>query len=457
MMLRLALALSLVAVPAFAQNPPAGDDMAAFEKDLDALFVHGGLTADMAAARAGAASPQVRRSLAEVDAAIAEAKLAELQRVPQVGAKASYTHMSNITQAFNFLGMSFVIPFFQDQYVTEGTISVPLSDYVYRIPRLVDAAKQAEVVARASKRSAEVSAGENARLAYYEWLRSRLEVLVAERQLVQVQATLKQVRALAEVQRLSRADLLRVESQEAEAEHAVDQLHNVAALREEQLRIAIGARPDEQLAIGEDIRQDLAPTGTGSFEDLVRHAEQKRYEFQVLDAGILAKEKQRDAERSGYFPRVSAFGVADYANPNPRIFPPQDVWKFTWQVGAQVTWTLNDGLVSQQNEHRLRAEADELRADRENLYRGTRVEVLAAQQAVQLAINALKTTQKGLVAAEEGYRVRKELLNAERATAVELVDAETDLTRARIAALDARVDLRVALAQLAHAIGDDTK
>ncbi len=51
--------------------------------------------------------------------------------------------------------------------------------------------------------------------------------------------------------------------------------------------------------------------------------------------------------------------------------------------------------------------------------------------------------------------MRQELLAADRATAVELVDAETDLTRARIAALNARVDLRVALAQLRHAIGAD--
>ena len=87
--------------------------------------------------------------------------------------------------------------------------------------------------------------------------------------------------------------------------------------------------------------------------------------------------------------------------------------------------------------------------------RGTRIEVLAAQQAVSLAQRSLETTQKGLSAAEEGYRVRKELLNAERATAVELVDAETELTRSRIAALNARVDLRVARAQLDHALGND--
>src|SRR6185369_3663698 len=110
-----------------------------------------------------------------------------------------------------------------------------------------------------------------------------------------------------------------------------------------------------------------------------------------------------------------------------------------------LTWTLNDTLIEHANQNRLRAEIDELRADRENLLRGTRIEVLQAQQAVQLAQLGYATSQKGLAAAEEGYRVRRELLNAERATAVELVDAETDLTRARVSAINARVDLRVAM------------
>ena len=149
--------------------------------------------------------------------------------------------------------------------------------------------------------------------------------------------------------------------------------------------------------------------------------------------------------------------MADYARPNQRVFPQEDAFKFTWQVGLQATWTLNDTLIANTNDHRLRAETNELRADRANLERGARIEVLQSQQAVAIATHALITSQKGLNAAEESYRVRKELLNADRATAVELVDAETELTRARISALNARVDLRVAMAQLAHAVGDDAR
>ncbi|HEU4728103.1 MAG TPA: TolC family protein [Kofleriaceae bacterium] len=441
-----------------AAAPEVPDDMAAFEHDLDTLFGAGGLTSDQAAARAGNASATVRRKVAELEAAIAQADAAALARVPQVSAKASYTRLSHIDPVtLGFGGMNFEIKSFENAYLGEAQIVVPLSDYVLRFPKLIEAARLGADAARIDRRASEVNAGQDARLAYYEWVRARLQVLISKRQLLQVQKTLDQVRALAEVQRLSRADLLRVESQEAEAEQVVDQLENLAELREEQLRLLIGAPAGEPLAIGEDIRVDVAPPPAAQLDDLVGAARQRRLEFKALDTGIQAKESQRAAEKANLFPRLSAFGVADYANPNQRAFPQEDKFKFTWQAGAQLTWTLNDALVSRTTDRRIAAEANELRADRDNLERGTRIEVLAAQQAVAIALHALATSQKGLTAAEEGYRVRKELLNAERATAVELVDAETVLTRARIAALNARVDLRVARAQLEHALGNDTK
>ncbi|MDB4952722.1 MAG: outer rane efflux protein [Myxococcales bacterium] len=458
MKFRLSLVLCLAAAPAFAQ--PAGRAVApidTFDRDLDALFVKTGLTAEQAAARAQNVSPTVARRIAEVDAAIAQGEATELQRLPQIGGRLSYTRLSFIPAAVIPAGggMVFTIPFLQNQYLAEGSVSVPLSDYVLRYPKLIDAAHLGEEVARVSKRSAEVSASQDARLAYYEWVRSKLQVLIAQRQLVQVQTTLTQVRALAEVQRLSRADLLRVESQEAEAEQTVVVLQNLADLREEQLRLLIGV-PEERLAIGEDIRADIQAPVSGRLDELIKIATSRRLEFRVLDTGIEAKEKQRSAEKSGQFPRLSAFAVVDYANPNPRVFPQVEAFKFTWSAGLQLAWTLNDTLLERTTDRRLEAETNELRADRENLVRGTRIELLAAEQAVQIAIHALATSQKDLLAAEEGYRVRKELLNAERATAVELVDAETVLTRARIASLNARVDLRVAMAQLAHALGEDT-
>lgn len=452
------LALSLFAVtPALAQPArptPVSEDMKVFEKELDALFVEGGLTADQAASRAGKVSPTVQRRIAEVEAAIASARAAELARVPRIGATASYTRLSPL-DAVSFGPMFPPLEFPENSYATQAQLGLPLSDYVLRFPKLVDAARLAADVARTNKTSSEVDAGQDARIAYYEWLRSRLQVLVAERQLTQVRAVLRQIRALADAQRVSRADLMRVEANEADAEQALDQLRYLTVLREEQLRLLIGAPSGEPLTLGEDPRPDVRAPAPGELDALMKQATTNRLEFRAIELGIQAREKQRQSERANALPTLSAFATADYANPNNRVFPQRDEFELTWQAGVQLSWTLNDTLLSGTTQRRLRAETNQLRADRENLLRGTRIEVLASQQAVELAQRALGTSQKRLAAAEESYRVRRELLDAGRATAVELVDAETELTRARIAALDARVDLRVALARLAHALGQD--
>lgn len=442
----------------------ASDELAEFDKQLDAMFVTGGLTSDQAAARAGNVSPTVARRVAEVAEQTAQATTTYLQGVPQIGGKLSYTRNSFIPP-FNFASSGLMIPgvdpsalafnFLQNYYLAEATISIPLSDYLYRYPKLVGAAKIAVQAAHTTRDAAFVGAGEDARQAYYEWLRAKLQVLVAQRQVVQVKTTLEQVRAQAEVQRISRADLFRVESQEADAEQTAAQLTNIAELREEQLRVMLELPEGQPLAIGEDIRKDITPPAVQQLDEMMKHVAEHRLDYLAILEGIDARVKQQDAEYSSYVPKISAFGVADYANPNQRIFPQVDKYTGTWAVGLQATWTLNDALTANVNQERLGAQANELRADQESFLRQTRIEVLQAQQNVQLAVHDLQTTATGLKSAEESYRVRKELLAAERATAVELVDAETDLTRARISSLNARIDLRVAIAQLVHALGDD--
>jgi len=83
MHLRISLAVIAIAgTTAYAQpkkaapapKPVAADDLAEFDKQLDALFVKSGLTAEQAAVRAARTSPTVRRKLEEVQATIAQAE-----------------------------------------------------------------------------------------------------------------------------------------------------------------------------------------------------------------------------------------------------------------------------------------------------------------------------------------------------------------------------------------------
>src|SRR5512139_542962 len=221
MTLRAVLALMLLAVPAAAQPkqpaPAPEGDMAAFDQELDALFAKsGGLTADQAATRAVKTSPTVRVRAAQIDQTIAQTETAELARVPYVGVTARYTRLSPIDPISFGPGTS--IEFLENSYLGQATLQLSLSDYIVRYPKLIDAARLGTEAAKVGKKSTELEVAEDARITYYEWVRAKLQTMVARRQLTQIRATLNQVRALAEAQRVSRADLMRVESQEAQIE-----------------------------------------------------------------------------------------------------------------------------------------------------------------------------------------------------------------------------------------------
>jgi outer membrane protein TolC len=174
--------------------------------------------------------------------------------------------------------------------------------------------------------------------------------------------------------------------------------------------------------------------------------------FERSDAALRA---QRTATESTGLPRLDAFGNGYVANPSPRIFPQREEWKATWDVGVQLTWSPNDLGGSDASTRAIDAERRKLDAERATVKDTLRDEISAAVVATQEAAAEAESADRGLSAAEESYRVRRELFELGRATQVELVDAETDVLRARLEMIQARVDARVARVQLEHAVGRD--
>jgi outer membrane protein TolC len=453
----LALAASVRSASAQPAAAPPQDD---FVKELATLVgISGGLTSDDAAGRAVKVSPDVRRRGMELLSAHAQLEQTKAATLPRLDTTIRYTRLSSVTLPAFFTmlpsgsGVKFFVP---NNYNMDAQLAVPISDYFIRYPYLIDAAKANETSARIAQKATEVGAALDARVAYYEWARARLDVVVAERLVAQVSQTVDQVAAQVEVQRASKADLLRLQAQKAAADLAVEQAKGGLAIREEQLRILIGAQPEELLQIGEDLRADIATPELASLDELVRDALQHRLETRTLAAAEDALVHTQKAQRADRLPRLSAFAQANYDKPNQRAFGSPDL-ELTWALGAQITWSPNDLLVANARIDDTEARIMAIGADRERLADNVRAEIDADVQRLVIAKAALVNTREGLTAAEESYRVRKELLDAQRVTAVELVDAQTALTRAQIEAIDARIDLRIALATLRHALGQDVE
>jgi outer membrane protein TolC len=351
-------------------------------------------------------------------------------------------------------------PVILDQYLGQATLQVPLSDYFLRLPQAHAAATANARAASLTEEAARLRVATDARVNYYAWVRARLATGIARQGLDQARAHLGDVNQSAAAGAASRDDVLRVESQVAAAELLLTRALNLAAVTEQQLRTAMHDGSHRVYEIGENVEAPLtgaiafAP-GDAGLDALRAEAATNRLEPQALTEGAGAARAQGTVALSAGLPRLDAVGNAVYANPNPRIFPQDAVYRGSWDASVQLSWAITDLPGATAARRAAHARASALDAEREQLLDAISVEVTQAAQALSEARTAIESTRRGVGSAEESYRVRRVLFQNGRATSVELTDAETELTRARLDLVNAQIDLRLANARLVHALGRD--
>jgi outer membrane protein len=216
------------------------------------------------------------------------------------------------------------------------------------------------------------------------------------------------------------------------------------------------APEEEGLAVGENV---LAPF-PGADEarplpELYREAEQQRLELKALDKGQAALDRLHTVEKTRALPRLDGFGNFTYANPNQRVFPQQQKWDETWELGLTLTWSTGDLGNSITGAEAARAQREEVVHQRSIALENLRLEVASAYRALAQARVNVVTAEQGERAAVAALEARARLEEQGLATALELMQAQTAQVQARLNLIDAHISLRVARVQLDHALGRD--
>lgn len=478
----LSLGLALAHVPALAQDVASPREAAIaassevgpiLEERLGAALASaGGLSADAVAAQAVATSADVRARAAELEAAGSAVDQALAGFFPRVTLGASYTRLSEITMPAlgtlvaapgaqsgqpidvnqPLVAFGFQFPVLLNQTMLRAQLQIPLTDYLLRVAPGVEAAEASRDAARFTADATRRRIDADARVAYYTWVRARLQALVADQALETVRDHLAQARAFVTAGALPEADATRVEAQVAAAELLASRAHTLDAVLVDRLHTILHDGASGDFTIGDALSPSL-PDVTPSPSDAVQRALDTRPELQAVASSVRAADRQAAVASAGFWPQIVGVGEVLTANPNPRFVPQQDRFDTTWSVGAALTWSPNDlGMAvpaTQAAESRRDAASAQLDAMRD----AVRTEVVTAWQGVRDARAALDTTTEGLRAAEATYAARRSLYAAGRATTLELLDSEIDLTRARLEALNARVDAAVASARWRFATG----
>ncbi|HSQ68423.1 MAG TPA: TolC family protein [Polyangiaceae bacterium] len=485
-------AVLLFSIGAFAQEgaptaaaPPTAAATATEEEAFnEALKAEpGGLTATAVGKRAGETSYQAKASEEALRGAAARVDAAFYAFLPHLSGVASYTRLSEFTPPaiFNTGGSLvgstqnnagpiadpnslvalpsslFAFPLVFNNWNLQATIVIPITDYFLRINENYTAATHAREAARYDVATARAGSASDGEVAFYNWLRARGALVVAQLALQDQKTHLTDTKNLFTVGNASQVDVLRGETAVSDAELAVVRAQNLLEFTAKQLRVAMHIEDSVPIASGETIDARVLPPVQGNLGSLISEAQSARFEVHSLDANIEAVKAQARFMKAAIYPQITAYGDVIYANPNPRVFPQSDTWFPTWDLGARMTWSPNDIPTSLANSADFASRAAGLEAQKQALRDGIALEVTGAYQTVQAADFAVQSTEKQLTSAREAVRVARELFKAGRVTSTTLTDAETELTRARLSMLNARIDARTARVRLDHALGRDTR
>jgi outer membrane protein len=443
-----------------------------------------GLTAQLVAERVEKSSPRVlaRRMAAEGAAQTADKTVQSFY--PELTLSARYTRLSEITQpSFGSTpGVSqvfvagenatatpvdpsdqlikvtpppFSFPVVLNNFDLRATLSVPVSDYLLRLSHAVGAANEGQYAAEWNEKAERLLVRVEAKSAYYGWVKSMGALYIAEKGVAQVASAKADVDRAFLIGTASKADVLRTEAQLKNAELMVTRAGRAVQLASENLRTLQHDMSGEKYAVGEDILGDVEPVVMPSLDEAVSEAEKQRLELRALESLERSYRDQAKVARADMYPRLDVQANGVYANPNQRIVPATGQFDATWDASVVLSWTPSAIPRAGSGRRALESKALEYAAQRSQLLDGLRLEIATTLTDFQNAQSTMVTSREVLAAAEEGYRVRRELFLVGRATALEVAEAQNSLTVARLELFFAHVDARVARDKLLHALGRD--
>lgn len=486
-----ALSLTLLALTADAQDAPpqapaanqvapAAEEKAPIDNfDLAAAIMapSGGLTADEAAKKARERGPQIKSAQASTAIAEQDVKASWDAFLPRFDFVAQYKRIKYIENNFTFdpeaITRNFrpeallspdeiaALPPLPDtsgtftqprhQYSLTGSVRYPISDVLLRAWPAYKASVGASQATKVQTEVAEAIVSLNARIAFYDYARALAQRAVDDQAVKQAEAQAQQIKLFVDAGTSAKVDYLTATARVEEARSSLANSQARVAITQGTLSVLTGLSTDEVKGIAEPVLDAPHPPSVPS-DDLVRKALEQRAELRALRKLVEANDLSHTAQKRAGLPQlvVSANGLS--GRPNPRYIPVnKDSFKNSWEVGVGLEWSPNNTLASVRATHRASAQLQKARADLTAQEDAIRTEVVTAYQNYKSAEAVSAASQARLEAAEEAYRVRLATYRVGAGVIVDLLNADLDVTRARLALANAAINTRAALAALNRA------
>jgi outer membrane protein TolC len=429
-----------------------------------------GLTSEEIVKLALVHSPELKKAELSEDTAKANKARASIAFAPRIDLQAKYTHLSklNYTSPLTdlFKGLFALLPDpgagggnqsvsfapLRNQYYTQLGISLPVTDmFLTVIPQYKGAAAAADV-AVLRKQASELQVSFDARSAFYQYAHVIGAVIVAQRAVQLYEANVKDLEALVQAGTATETDLIRARSELEKMKVHVVEFSGQQDVALARLAIITGTEMDAGRGIGEPF-VGIEMSATPDVIKLADDAKRSRPEVAALrkleEARIFLAKSRRGAQ----YPQLKGFFNGYYANPNPRIIPPQQDWYASWDVGVSLAYSPNDSIYAHTQYKDSLTELASVREDLRLVEDGIDMEAAQAVTTHRAAVANTQASTASLEAARRYQSDQRELLLAGAATPNDVLEAQLLLTRAALEWVDSFISVRMAEAALLKAQG----
>jgi outer membrane protein TolC len=391
-------------------------------------------------------SPDARIAQRRIAAAQAGLTQARAAFSPQLQFQSSYLRTDNPMLAFgSFLnqravetGMDFNDVPDQDNLNVKGLLTMPLYAGGKNAAGRDIANAHVNATREAATATRNTLAFEVAR-AYHTVVKAREFIKATEAGVRAFETNVAFAARRLEVGTLLKSDVLDVEVRLAQAREDAVRARNAYALALRAFQNVLG------LEGGEITVADAPPPEPVSVE---LNAQAQRPELAASAQRLQAAAAEVRRASSGYKPRLSAFGSLDY---DYGTLTDDDGSSYT--AGVLLQWDLWDGALARARRAEAQANFEAATEEDHKLRLALGLELEQARLALLEASERLSVTAKSVAQAGESVDMTRSRFEQGLALSIQLIDAETALTAARVRRAEAEADYRIAAAAVRKASG----
>lgn len=422
------------------------------------------LTLDEAIAIGVDNSHALHSSLMKSQYADARASEMSANLYPSLKAQLAYQNLSNIPPAAVVLPRNAFGPGFPPQPVNVTLSQVILNNYTARATfqqplftgwKLQSVANGAEYTANASHDDYDKDKQQllyDIKAAYWNVYRAKEMKRLADENVTQMQQHLEDVQNMFSQGMATTNEVLKVKVQLANARVMQSDAENGVTIAMIGFNSTIGLPLETQIGVATSLtpKSKDFPQMTQLLDTAFRH----RADVQGMEWRIRAAEAGVTAARGGWMPQLFLTGNYYYSRPNQRIFPAQDVFKDSWDIGVNLQFDIWNNLTTVHQTSEAQAQFEQTKDAYALLKDGVTLDVTQSYLTFEQAKKKIDLAQLSVDQATENLRVTREKFKAELTTNSELLDAEVALLQTKVQLVQALVDHELAEARLEKAIGE---